>query len=115
MYSSLVSIVVRGLSPKCSYTLRQFELHPLGNSAMIKRLEQIQSGAITATEYDLRFYTHELREFVRYRQLGKASDPDDWDTWNNTHSAILEDYGISEIEQPLYHPDVKIKRPASDN
>ncbi len=56
---------------------------------------------------DLNFYTHELREFVRYRQLGFATGGgDDYDMWNNAHSATLADYGLVEGPGVLYHPSV---------
>src|SRR6185295_1034652 len=85
--------------------------------AMVARLRQIAAGEIPATNYDRAFYTHELREFVRYRRLGWATglplDPDvAGDLWNNTHSATLEDYRIREKlphgEWALFHPDIVV-------
>jgi hypothetical protein len=81
------------------------------NQRMIARLRQIASGDLAATDYDLRFYTHELREYVRYRRLGHATGAgDDGDLWNNAHTATLEDYGLHEHDaerrSTLYHPDV---------
>jgi hypothetical protein len=80
------------------------------NQRMIARLRQIASGDLAATDYDLRFYTHELREYVRYRRLGHATGAgDDGDLWNNAHTATLEDYGLHELDaegrRTLYHPD----------
>jgi hypothetical protein len=40
------------------------------NELMIERLHEISRGRRQATHYELNFYTHELREFVRYRRLG---------------------------------------------
>lgn len=37
---------------------------------MIQRLERIEQGQIKITDYDIRFYTHELRELERFRELG---------------------------------------------
>jgi hypothetical protein len=37
------------------------------NTIMVDRLRRITQGALAPTDWDLRFYTHELREFVRYR------------------------------------------------
>ena len=78
------------------------------NAAQINRLSDIVSGRITATEEDLNFYTHELREYVRYRKLnyrtGVPGNSDDaHKLWNDTHTATLEDYGISNSDE-LYHP-----------
>jgi len=76
---------------------------------MIKRLEKIVDGEIPATDFDKRFYTHEIREYRRYKNLGVKNGIDDYDTWNNTHSATLDDYKIFELDSNrnniLYHPD----------
>ncbi|HEY8936092.1 MAG TPA: hypothetical protein VIM65_12760 [Cyclobacteriaceae bacterium] len=40
------------------------------NAAMIKRLEDIEAGKLQPTDFDKRFYTHELNEFNRYKELG---------------------------------------------
>jgi hypothetical protein len=81
------------------------------NHRMIQRLRDIASGKLKMTQTDLNFYTHELREFVRYRRLGwvsgQPSDPDDaYRLWNNAHSAALEDYGLREGPGILYHASV---------
>lgn len=82
------------------------------NDFMINRLEKIARGEVKAEQVDLNFYTHELREYVRYRKLGWESGvPNSSDEasrlWNNTHTATLEDYRLNEkmIPHPLYHPD----------
>ncbi|WP_226374036.1 colicin-like bacteriocin tRNase domain-containing protein [Pectobacterium quasiaquaticum] len=78
------------------------------NKVMIERLENILNGQITATDTDKRFYTHELRELNRYRNLGikdgevPSSIQEESAVWNDTHTATLEDYKINEKEQPLY-------------
>lgn len=71
---------------------------------MIERLEKILAGEITITDYDKRFYTHETRELERYRALGVPDGANDLITWNNTHTAILEDYKINEKIDFLYAP-----------
>jgi uncharacterized protein YukE len=76
---------------------------------MLDRLKEIASGRLEATVYDRRFYTHELREFVRYRRLGyptgQPADVDHaYDLWNNAHTATLADYGINPAEEGLYLP-----------
>ena len=82
---------------------------------MIKRLEDIISGDIKATDWDKRFYTHEMREFQRYKALGHESTlqkeiVDGGDVWNNTHTATLEDYRITDQDNfgqsNLYHPEI---------
>lgn len=78
------------------------------NKVMIERLENILNGQITATDTDKRFYTHELRELNRYRNLDikdgevPSSIQEESAVWNDTHTATLEDYKINEKEQPLY-------------
>nr|WP_246494767.1 hypothetical protein [Brenneria izadpanahii] len=78
------------------------------NKVMIDRLEKILKGELQATDTDKRFYTHEVRELERYRNLGirdgavPQSVKEQKDVWNNTHTATLEDYKINEREQALY-------------
>ena len=62
---------------------------------MIARLQQIEQGKLTATDWDKRFYTHELREYERYHALGIADGMDPGrEVWNNAHTATLEDFGL---------------------
>ena len=79
---------------------------------MIDRLRGISEGSIDATTVDQNFYTHELREYVRYRRLGwEAGQPIDLmeqrNLWNNAHTATLEEYGIRgpNTDPHLYHPE----------
>jgi hypothetical protein len=83
------------------------------NNQMIQRLRDIASGRIQPTQVDLNFYSHELREFVRYRRNGFPTGvPQGADArhalWNATHSATLEDYSLRGLLQDLYHPDAII-------
>ena len=83
------------------------------NKAMVQRLREIADGTREATPTDLNFYTHELRESVRYRKLGwKTGQPLDRDEayrlWNNAHTATLEDYRIKEGPGMLY--DLELER-----
>ncbi|MET3518184.1 hypothetical protein ABIC63_005999, partial [Pseudacidovorax sp. 1753] len=81
------------------------------NNVMISRLRQIAAGQISPAEQDLNFYTHELREFVRYRKMGWETgvphNPDQArQLWLQTHSASLADYNLPlKSENLLYHPD----------
>jgi hypothetical protein len=82
------------------------------NQAMIQRLRDITAGRLQATEADRNFYSHELRQFVRYRRLGWGNgQPPDADAayalWDNAHTATLEDYGLREGPGVLYHPSVQ--------
>ncbi|MCG8421353.1 MAG: hypothetical protein MJE77_25830 [Proteobacteria bacterium] len=74
---------------------------------MLQRLRRIANGELQPTAQDLNFYTHELREFVRYRRMGHKTGDPGYDVWNNAHTATLEDYGLSELSKPhpLYHPE----------
>lgn len=69
---------------------------------MVQRLEDIAGGKLAATDTDKRFYTHEIRELERYRALGCADSETDDETWNNTHSATLEDYKLADDYKLLY-------------
>ncbi len=82
------------------------------NQGMIQRLRDIAAGKLQPTQADLNYYSHELREFVRYRQLGwQTGKPADLDAahelWNNAHTATLEDYGLRDGTGVLYHPSVE--------
>lgn len=81
------------------------------NGHMIDRLRGISNGKLSATAQDLNFYSHELREFVRYRRLGwKNGVPGDSDAamnlWRQTHTGTLGDYNLPlHADELLYHPD----------
>jgi hypothetical protein len=82
------------------------------NRAMLQRLRDIAAEQLTPSEADLNFYSHELREFVRYRRLGwpagQSSGIDDaYRLWNNAHTAALEDYRLTEGPGVLYHPSIQ--------
>ena len=82
-----------------------------GNKVMIDRLEKILKGELVATDTDKRFYTHEIRELERYRNLGVRDGElpeNESEVWNNTHTATLEDYQIDTNTQPLYTPEAEI-------
>ncbi|CNI02445.1 S-type pyocin domain-containing protein [Yersinia frederiksenii] len=88
----------------------RFESTP-ENAVMIDRLEKILKSELQVTDTDKRYYTHEIREFERYRNLGikdgevPKSVQEQKAVWNNTHTATLEDYKINEKEQALYTDD----------
>jgi hypothetical protein len=83
------------------------------NEAMISRLRAIADGKLEPTAEDLNFYTHEIDEFQRYKNIGLETGlPDDpnaqAELWNNTHTAALEDYGLADVvdgRSTLYHPE----------
>ena len=77
---------------------------------MIDRLEKILKGELQVTDTDKRFYTHEIRELERYRNLGikDGEIPNNYsEVWNNTHTATLEYYKVNEKTQPLYTPEAE--------
>ena len=79
------------------------------NQAMVQRLRDIASGKIKPTQTDLNFYSHELRESIRYKKLGFPSGQPEsvdeaYDLWNNAHTGTLEDYRLREGPGVLYHP-----------
>jgi RHS repeat-associated protein len=78
------------------------------NEAQLRRLRDIASGVLKATQADLNNYTHELREYLRYKRLGYQtgvpSNPDEANRlWNNAHTATLEEYNLKEGFGILYH------------
>ena len=89
--------------------LNRFESDP-ANKVMTNRLQQIAQGNLQPTDWDKRYYTHEIREYERYQQL-KVPDGIDpgYEIWNDTHTATLEDYQLSDSDEAsnslLYHPD----------
>lgn len=82
------------------------------NESMVRRLREIAAGRLLATRFDLNFYTHELRESVRYRRLGwptgQPPDPDDaFGLWNHAHTAALEDYRLP-ARGEIYYPGIEL-------
>lgn len=80
--------------------------------SMVERLRGITTQTLLAEPVDLRFYSHELREYLRYKKLGyptgQPADPDEaHELWNNAHTATLEDYKLKEGFGVLFHPSVE--------
>jgi hypothetical protein len=80
------------------------------NQVMVNRLRRIARGELEPTQCDLNYYSHELRESVRYRRQGFATGAgDDYELWNNAHAATLQDYLLRELDteghRNLFHPD----------
>lgn len=93
--------------------LARFESGP-GETAMLERLRAISRGELDPTDYDLRFYTHELRESVLYRKAGypsgqPAGSDAAYDLWDRLHTQALTDYGLTRSGAPmdLFHPSVR--------
>jgi len=81
------------------------------NQGMVQRLRDIASGKLQPTQADVNFYSHELRESSRYKNLGFPSGQPlgvdaAYDLWNNAHTATLEDYLLREGPGVLYHPSM---------
>jgi hypothetical protein len=79
------------------------------NQRQLQRLKDIVSGRLKPTQSDLNNYTHELREYLRYKKLGyETGVPSNPDAaarlWNNAHTSTLEEYGLREGVGVLYHP-----------
>ena len=88
--------------------------NPVGEAElrMVERLRRITTQTLVAEPVDLRFYTHELREYLRYKKLGyptgQPADPNEaYELWNNAHTATLEDYKLKEGFGVLFHPSVE--------
>ncbi len=82
-------------------------------AGMVARLRKIGAGDIAPEAQDLRFYTHELRESVLYRQAGYRTGqplgPDaGYELWDRLHTRTLNDYGFPRVipDDFLYHPSV---------
>ena len=89
----------------------RFGAHP-HNEGMLARLEGILAGDLSFTEFDVRFYTHELRELERFEAAGwpdglPESSDERHRLWNNEHTATLEEFGFDPVVHRLYHPDVE--------
>jgi hypothetical protein len=88
--------------------------NPVGEAElrMVERLRRITTQTLVAEPVDLRFYTHELREYLRYKKLGyptgQPADADEaYELCNNAHTATLEDYKLKEGFGVLFHPSVE--------
>ncbi|MEZ2230641.1 hypothetical protein [Microcoleus sp.] len=88
--------------------------NPVGEAElrMVERLRSIATETLVPEPVDLRFYTHELREYLRYKKLGyptgQPTNPDEaYELWNNAHTATLEDYKLKEGFGVLFHPSVE--------
>lgn len=84
--------------------LSRFEDFEGNNAFMIDRLQQIKNGQIPISDFDKRFYTHELEEFSRYKAKGIANGTNNENFYYNAHTASLEVFSINEISSPIYHP-----------
>ncbi|AUX35897.1 MULTISPECIES: SpvB/TcaC N-terminal domain-containing protein [Sorangium] len=109
-----VKITSKGIAAVEAH-LERFGPDATREAAMVQRLKDILGKKIEPTGADLRFYTHELRESVRYRNLGQrtgqpANADAAYDLWNNAHTATLEDYGLKEGKGVLFHPTVEQKK-----
>ena len=69
---------------------------------------------IPITDFDKRFYTHEMREYERYKAIGHKNSlqkdiPEE--IYYDTHTATLEDFKIYELDKErnsiLYHPSIE--------
>lgn len=102
-----VRITDRGIDVVESH-LARFEADA-ANEGMVARLRSIAAGEAEATSVDLIFWTHELREFVRYRRLGfRTGAGGDYELWTNAHAATVADYGLVELPggRTFYHPSL---------
>jgi hypothetical protein len=82
------------------------------NEIMVDRLRGLLWGELHPTDWDRYFYSHELREFARYRRLGwrEGVPPGDaaTDLWRQAHCAILEEYALPlHCQDVLYRPDAQ--------
>jgi hypothetical protein len=76
------------------------------NNFMINILRRIQKGEIPATDIDKRFYTHELEESQRYKYKNIPDLANNELFYLNAHTASLEVYGVNEVTEKLYRPEV---------
>lgn len=75
-------------------------------SFMLNRLNQIKNGQLQPTDFDKRFYTHELDEFARFQNKGIPNGTLDEAFYQNAHTASSESYSINETVLKIYPPDV---------
>ncbi|ELS31336.1 MULTISPECIES: RHS repeat-associated core domain-containing protein, partial [Pseudanabaena] len=107
-----VKITNKGIDRVVNH-INGFDYDP-GNQYMISRLKAIANGEIMPTQVDINFYTHELREGFRFQKLGyrpgvnypPLGSVEQYNVWNNTHTATIEDFGGIGVElTDLYHPE----------
>ena len=65
------------------------------------------SGKISSTDYDLKFYTHEIQEYKRFKNLGIDDGVHMEEFYNPSHTATLEDFKLKPDE--IYHPSTEPK------
>ncbi len=97
-----VKITHKGIDKVVEH-IRRFD-YDAGNEYMIQRLRNIADGKMPASQVDLNYFTHELREGFRYKKLGipngqQPVDPEEARRiWNNTHTATLEEFAVRESD-----------------
>ena len=81
------------------------------NKKMISRLEKIKRREIAISDWDKKFYTHEIREYERYKAMGIKDGVNIEEHYNNLHTATLEDFKLAEFDENgidnIYHPEVE--------
>ena len=80
------------------------------NERMVEQLDAIARGDIQPTDFNLRFFSHEVSELEEYRNLEIPDNvAPDYDVWNNAHTATLEYFTTAEYDamnnNTSYHPD----------
>jgi hypothetical protein len=105
-----VKITNKGINIVKAHVCR---FNPIGDDErkMVERLIKIAAGELLAEPVDKRFYSHELREYLRYKKLGfqtgQPNNPDEaYELWNNVHTATLEDYRLKEGLGVLFKVDL---------
>ena len=101
------TVVQSGIDDVTTHLARFTEPEAIANNNfMINRLNQIKNGQIQPTDFDKRFYTHELEEFARFQNKGIPNGTLDEAFYQNAHTASLESYSINETVLKIYPPDV---------
>lgn len=110
-----ISVTGHGVSVVERHLSRFVDVGDSLNSAeagMVARLRKIAAGELAPEVQDVRFYAHELRESVLYRQAGfvtgQPAGDAGYDLWDTLHTRALNDYGFVRNIAPdfLYHPSV---------
>jgi hypothetical protein len=108
------NITQQGIDDLTTHVARFSDAESVANNQfMIDRLNRIRNGDIPASDisdFDKRFYTHEVEEYKRFQNQGIPDNGYDEAGYQNAHTASLESYSIDEKVLKIYPPDVPFPR-----
>ena len=99
--------MINSLGKYYGYVVYCSDNHPIGvvsangeRAAICNLTEMPKSfGRYLIAIEDKRFYSHEIREYRRYKNLGIEDKINIEDVYDNAYSATLEDFKLSEYDK----------------